>query len=281
MQPDVGGHDRRDGRPAGELHPQGLPDDAAGPVCPGQERAAVGDGRAGRVLRRDLDSGPVLDQAGEQLAAGQPDADRQRPLGQQPLDLMLTGDQREREPGRQSGKVHRHRAEHADPVHQAPGGDQRVGEAAGIEQLQRPGMDDERPRQVRRPRVALQHQHIQARRGEIAGQQQAGRARPCDEDIRLPDGRWLPDGHWLPPAPVPRAPAELRPGACLAGLPSAPADKPHQGSCPNDPGPSAFHRNPHSTPVGPSAGSVARCTLTWAPSSADRNPLCLFRSVAQ
>jgi hypothetical protein len=38
---------------------------------------------------------------------------------------------------------------------------------------------------------------------------------------------------------------------------------------------------PHSLPVGPSSGSVARCTLADAPSTAARNPLLPFRSVAR
>src|SRR5690606_11434445 len=55
----------------------------------------------------------------------------------------------------------------------------------------------------------------------------------------------------------------------------------HQGRTPQASGSSRPIRCPQSTPDGPSAGRVARCTLTSAPCSAVRTPLRPLRSVAQ
>lgn len=107
-----------------------------------------------------------------------------RPAFQEVLHLVLRCHQQIREARGQAVEVEGEVAERAHPVDHRAGGDQLVRQASGVEQLQRAGVDTEGARhRARTARAALYEGDAQARRREVPGEQQAGRARAHDENI--------------------------------------------------------------------------------------------------
>ena len=72
----------------------------------------------------------------------------------------------------------------------APLGDELVGQAPGVEVLQRAGVHAERPGQVGLGVAPLQHGHVDAGLGEVAGEQQAGGPGADDRDGGRASSAW-------------------------------------------------------------------------------------------
>ena len=190
-QPDVDQHHRLDHGVAGERQPEGLAHGAARAVGADHVGGAVAGGGPVGGPRGDLDTGAVLREA-EHLDARQ---DRHTQLidaaPQHPLGLVLGRDQQRAVLGRQDAEVQAHRGEQAQLPHGGTGLGELVGETPDLQLLHGPGVHSERPGHVRLTRAPLQHGDPHPGLGQVAGQQQAGRARPDHHYVRVHRGTSL------------------------------------------------------------------------------------------
>ncbi len=179
---DVGEHDRFQDGLAGVGHADGLADGAADAVgaddVSGLEvaRAGVdGDLSVGLVDAGDLG---VVDDAG---------ARAERALLEDFLHVVLRGHEEVGEARLEVGEVEAHAVEQADAAEaRAAVGEEFVGEAAGVEHLERAGVDAEGPREVGQFGAApFEDDDLDSGLGEIAGQEQAGGAGADDDDCCL------------------------------------------------------------------------------------------------
>jgi hypothetical protein len=129
-QPYVGEHDGGEHRFAGEGQPERVPHDAVHTVGTDHViRAEHG------VVEGHLRPVRVLRQVGDVCASHDAGAGRGGTLFQQPFHVVLRGDQQEREPGRELRQVDVDAVEKAELPDLRAGGDEFVGQAAGVEVL--------------------------------------------------------------------------------------------------------------------------------------------------
>jgi hypothetical protein len=100
------------------------------------------------------------------------------------FDVVLRRDEQVREAAGQPRQVHVDAVEQAQPGDRRPGRHHLLGEAPHVEQFERAGVHTERSGEVRAGCAALQHRDVDAGSGEVAGEQQAGRSGPDDDDGR-------------------------------------------------------------------------------------------------
>ncbi len=150
----------------------------------GADRVAGPVGGGGAVAHRfDGDAVRVLPQGGDLGAAQDGRAGLHRPLVEQSFGVVLRRQQDEREAGRQVAEVDPDPVEGLQRLDRAAGGDEVVGEAAGVEEFEGAGVHGERPGEVGLGGALLQHRDAQAGGGEVAGQQQAGRPGADHDDV--------------------------------------------------------------------------------------------------
>ncbi len=182
LQADVGEQHRVDHRFAGEGQAEQVADGGVDAV--GADRVAGPVGAGGAVAHRfDGDALGVLPQSGDLGAAQDGRAGLHRPVVEQPLGVVLRGEQDEREAGRQVAEVDPDPVEGLQRLDRAAGGDEVVGEAPGVEEFEGAGVHGERPGEVGLGTALLQHGDAQAGRGEVSGQQQAGRPGADHDDV--------------------------------------------------------------------------------------------------
>jgi hypothetical protein len=160
------------------------------PVGADQVRGA--EDRAGLpvlVLRAGGDALGVLLHRGDLRFVHEGDPGLAGPALQHLLHLVLRGEQDERVAGGQPGGVEPGGLEQRQPADGVPGGDDLVGDAAGVELLQHAGVHDQGPGQVAHlVRAALDEHDRQAGLGQVPGQQQPGRSRAHDQDVGVGGG---------------------------------------------------------------------------------------------
>ncbi len=189
VEPYVGEDDGADHGPAGEGQAECLTDGAAHAVRADQVGRAVGRGGPVLLLYAGLHAVAVLVQAGHPGPVPEGDAGLLRAPLQQPLDLVLRGDQHEREAGGQPGRLQDDAAEEPHAPQRVAVRQQFVGEAARVELFEAAGVHGHRAGQVAEAGgAALQQGDAQAGDGEVPGEQQSGGAGADHEDVGGPAG---------------------------------------------------------------------------------------------
>ena len=125
----------------------------------------------------------VLHQADDLRSAVDGHAELAGPLLEQQLRAALGHDQQLRVAAGQDPEVERRARRGRHALHAEAAGQEPVGEAARVQQLQRAGVHGERAGEVRLLGPPLEHRTAHAGQCELARQRQAGRPGTHDRDI--------------------------------------------------------------------------------------------------
>ncbi len=181
-EPDVRQEEGLDDGDAGEGQADRPAHGAAVAVRADDVGRAAGDDGAVRDADVEVDALGVLAQPHDLVLEEELHAELARPLLQQPLDLVLRGDEQVREAGGEGAQVQGEAAEEAQLGDGAAGGEQGVGEAAGVELLEGAGVHAEGAREVADSVGApLDEGDGDVGGGEVTGEEQAGGAGADDD----------------------------------------------------------------------------------------------------
>ncbi len=197
-QPDIGQNQRLDDGDTGEVQADRLPHGT--PVTVGADDIGrpAGDDRSVRAAHVDVDPLVVLPQPHDLALVRELDPSLPGPPLQEPLDLVLRGDEQERETRGQRAQIEGEAAEEPQAGDGVPGGEEFVGEAAGVELLQGAGVHPEGAGEVADlARPLLDEGHGDAGCGEVTGEEEAGGA-GADDDHGAMGGGAVHGGLLLP-----------------------------------------------------------------------------------